>query len=134
MTQTLEQMLSPGSNIFEQPIFSKVFDGMAKIIRDTSKNPGFEAPKNSVLYEILLSSLDGIVAFRNQVSEFKKSSGIPLSATIAKKLSMYIHREVFDQNPLFRDYLEKYGELDGSIVTEVPTYESFKSGYGGNQA
>ena len=136
MTQTLEQMISPGSNIFEQPIFSKVFDGMAQAIRDTSKNPGIEQPANLELYQMLVSRLNGFVAFRNNVAEFKKRAGIRPSIRLAQTLSLYIIRQIFKEYPSFQEYLVKYAHLGDGIVPDgaVPTYKFFKSSYSGNQA
>ena len=131
MTQTLEQMLSPGSYIFEQPIFSKVFDGMVQIIRDSSKNHNIGRPTDLELYQMLMSRPKGFVSFRNTVAEFKKSAGISPSTPLAKNLSMYIHGEVFSLEPLLRDYLEHYMDLKDGIVPDgnVIAYRSFSSQY-----
>lgn len=127
MTQTLEQMLSPGSNIFEQPIFSEVFEGMFQTILDTSKNPGIELPTNLELYQMLLSRLKSFVAFRSDVAKFKKRANIKPYIRLAQTLSFYVIRKIFKEYPYFQDYLAKYTYLRDGIVPDgtVQTYESF---------
>ena len=129
MTQTLEQMLSPGSNIFDQPIFSKVFDGMFQIIRDTSKNPDIELPTNLELYQMLLCRVKSFTVFRNNIAKFKKRTGMKPSIHLAKDLSNYITGQIFIEEPSFQGYLAEYVYVywRESVVSDgrVQTYESF---------
>jgi hypothetical protein len=129
MPQTLEARLSPGSNIFDQPIFLHVFEDMAQIIDRASKKGNIiDKPTSLELYHILMGSFVSYNSLRNRLKIVKKRARISRHIPLAKQVSGYIHR-VFEDDPIFREYLGQWRNLRYGIVPNVGaiSYDGFRS-------
>jgi hypothetical protein len=131
MTGTLEQELATGSYIFEQPIFHQVFKGMSKIINETAE---IAAPKDHDLsweldlYQMLRIYPKSTNLFRKNVANFKKAHDIKPSVPLSKKMSWYIRRQAFGEEPSFQGYLEQLRKMNDGLAPEgLMTYKAFKA-------